>query len=272
MKQTLVLTLIAGFLFSAPIAEAAPDISTIVSKSKSALEAGRQGTRKVVITVKNEEESTSEWTARNAHKDFEDGKGALLVVLAPENLKGIAHLVWTPEGKQSKEWVYYPQTRRVRMLTSLTAYNSVQGTDFTWSDLGISDPGGEHRFLAQEEHAGKQTYKIETIPEEKRYYSRIVSWISADNFIPIQRDYYNTDGRLWKTKTFENIVVRKNITMPLMVCMKDVIHNRSTEVHISEVCFDAPYIPREAFFPLRLPEASLSPVCAVPVPEKKQAK
>jgi hypothetical protein len=91
-----------------------------------------------------------------------------------------------------------------------------------------------------------------------------------DNFLPVQREYYDNTGRIWKVKTFENVVVLKNTPMPLLIRMKDKAYNQSTELIISDVCFDAPYIEKEMLEPEKLSEASFSPVCAVPVPSKKK--
>ena len=270
MKKTGFLVLILVFVLAIPTAKAdTPDVTTIVKKSMDALDAGRQGSTKVVITAKEGNQVTSEWSARMAHKEFEDGRHALLVILEPESLNGNAYLFWKPVDKPLKEWVYFPATRRVRNLTALMAYDSFLGTDFTWADLGIRDPGGTDKFLAEEIHAGKKSYKIETTPNEKWYYSRIVSWIAADTFLPIQRDYYDATGTLWKTKLFENIVVFNNTPMPLKIRMMDVKANRSTEVIISDVCLDVEYIPKDAFDPENLSKAVLSPVCSVPIPKEK---
>lgn len=269
MKKTGVLFLAMLIVLAVPIAQAGPpDVSIISKKSMDALDAGRQGSTKVAITVKEGNQVTSEWGARMAHKEFQDGRRALLVILEPESLKGNAYLFWKPENKPLMEWVYFPSTRRVRSLTTLMSYNSFLGTDFTWADLGIRDPGGTDKFLSEEVHAGQKSYKIETVPHQKWYYSRIVSWISADTFLPIQRDYFDINGMLWKTKLFENVVVLNNRPMPLKIRMLDVKSNRSTEVIISDVCLDVEYIPKEAFDPEKLSEASLSPVCSVPIPKK----
>jgi len=118
-------------------------------------------------------------------------------------------------------------------------------------------------------HAGIKAYKIETIPDQRWYYSSIVSWIAADSFLPIQRDYYDANGALWKTKLFENVVAFNNMPMPLQIRMLDVKSNRSTEFTISDVCFDVKFIPKEAFDPEKLSEASLSPVCSLPTAKGK---
>ena len=143
------------------------------------------------------------------------------------------------------------------------------GTDFTWADFDIKDPGGEHKILEEIVTAEKKFYKIETIPAENWYYSRIVSRISMDNFLPVQRDYYDNTGKLWKVKTFEKVVVLKTIPMPLLIRMQNKVYNQSTELIISDVCFDAPYVKKEMFDPKKLSEAAFSPICSIPEPSKK---
>ncbi len=269
MKNVISLVLIVSILFAVEISAAAPDASLIMQKSASALNAAVKGTRKMVIIVKDGDRITSEWTARKATKDFEDGKYALMVLLEPEDLKGNAYLFWQPKDKPIMEWIYTPAVRRVRRLTAIIAYNPFLGTDFTWADFDIKDPGGEHKFIEETVTEGKKSYKIETVPSENWHYSRIVSWISMENFLPVQRDYYDNTGKIWKVKTFENVVVLKNIPMPLLIRMQDKVYKQSTELIISDVCFDAPYIQKEMFDPEKLPEASFSPVCTVPIPSKK---
>jgi len=270
MKKTGMLVLIMLFALAVSIAEAEPpDASTILKKSVAAIDAGLQGTRKVVIKVKDGNVMTSEWSARMADKEFEDGKRSLLVILEPETLKGNAYLFWKPVGKPYEEWTYFPPTRRTRQLTALTAHDSFLGTDFTWSDIGLRDTGGAHKFLAEEVHLGKEAYKIETIPNEQWYQSRIIHWIEKDTLIPIQVDFYDISGTLWKTELFENVVVVNNIPMPLKIRMLDIKNKTSTEVVISDVCFDVKYLPKEFFEPEKLSEAAFSPVCSVPVPNKK---
>ncbi len=269
MKNAMALVLIASLLLTVKISAAAPDVSVIMQKSASALNAAVKGTRKMVIIVKDGEKITSEWTARKVSKDFDDGKHALMVLLEPETLRGSAYLFWQPKDKPIMEWIYSPAVRRVRKLTAIIAYNPFMGTDFTWADFDIKDPGGKHNFLGETVMAEKKFYKIETIPAENWHYSRIVSRISTDNFLPVQREYYDNTGKIWKVKTFENVVVLKNIPMPLLIRMQDKVYNQSTELVISDVCFDAPYIQKEMFAPEKLSEAAFSPICTVPEPIKK---
>ncbi len=264
MKKKFLFILIMIFFTATVTANADPPNGTaIMKKAEEALLAWRSGTRKLVITVKDRSKVTSKLIARNAYKEFPDGRRALLVMLEPEAIRGSAHLFWKRADKTTAEWVYCPTIRRVRSISGLTAYDSFFGTDFTYADLGIKDPGGTHRLLGEEMRAGMKAYKVETIPRERWYYSRIVSWIAAETYLPIQRDYYDGNARHWKTKLFEHVVTIDNIPKPLQVRMLDLQRNHSTEVTISDVCYDVEYLSKESFDPEKLPEATRSPVCTV---------
>jgi len=91
-----------------------------------------------------------------------------------------------------------------------------------------------------------------------------------DTYFPIQRyNYYDGNGRHWKTKLFEHIVTIDNIPKPLRVRMLDLQRNHSTEVTISEICYDVEYLTKEDFNPAKLPEAMRSPICTVKSFQKK---
>jgi len=95
-------------------------------------------------------------------------------------MKGSAYLFWKRADKTTAEWMYCPTIHRVRSISGFTAYDSFFGTDFTYADLGIKDPGGTHRLLGEEMQADMKAYKVETIPRECWYYSSIISWIAVD--------------------------------------------------------------------------------------------
>ena len=172
-------------------------------------------------------------------------------------------MFWKPKDKPVMEWVYSPPTRRVRKLSMMNKYDSFFGTDFTYVDLGIKDPGGTCKFIGNEEYGGRKAYKVETVPKEQCYYSRIVSLIEMETYLPIKREYYDAAGRLWKQKLFENVVVLNNNPMPLKIKMIDVQRNHSTEVTFSDIYYDVDYLSKENFNPDKLPEAVFSPVCTI---------
>ena len=118
-------------------------------------------------------------------------------------------------------------------------------------------------MLGEEAHGGKQTYKIEeTVPAERAYYSRVVTWVDKTTLLPLQRDYYDVSGTLWKTETFE-VATIDGVPTPIRIVMKNLQEKTSTEQQISNVRYDVS-LPDDIFDPMKLPIAANSPLWQSP--------
>jgi hypothetical protein len=259
MFRILVAVLVACMFMSAPSkALAQSPVVDIVKKMKEAFEPVRPSIRKVDITMTSEGE-TIHWVAREAMKQFPDGKRMVLVMLKPKEVEGNAYIIWEPKEKLSAVWTYMPVLRRVRELVGVDAYEHFLGADFTYADLGFVRLHPQYRLLGEEDHGGQKTYKIEeNVPAERAYYSRVITWVSKDSMLPIQRDYYDVAGTLWKTETFEEAIIDGAPT-PIRIQMKDLLGKSSTELRVSDVRYNVE-VPDALFDPMKLPTAASSPV------------
>ena len=177
MVRKIFVILIASILVYLPSQTLAQESAVdIVKKMKEVLEPIRPSTRKVDIVMTAGGE-TIHWTAREALKKFPDGKRMVMVMLEPSEVRGNAYLIWEPKDKFSAIWTYMPVLRRVRELRGVDAYEHFLGTDFTYADLGFVRLHPHYRLLGEEDHGGKKTYKIEeSVPKERAYYSRVITW------------------------------------------------------------------------------------------------
>ena len=270
--RILVAVFTACLLAAPPAAHAAPpaapaksaNVNDIVKKMKNTLEPTK-GLRKVIITTKTGGESI-QFSAAQASTVAADGKRMVLVLLDPPDIRGTAVLVSETTQRAAPMWVYVPMIRRVRKLVGPDAYEHFLGTDFTFADLGFVRLNSTYKLLGEEEKGGGPAYKIEeTRPQDQFAYSRIVVWVTKDTYVPVQRDYYDVAGNLWKTETIDSTIV-DGVPTALHVVMKDVQSNETTELDISAVRYDAK-VPDALFDPLELRNASSSPVwSAVGVP------
>ena len=154
-------------------------------------------------------------------------------------------------------FVYLPAIRRVKEIKGLVdQYTSFLGTDFTYADLGFIKLHNYYRLVGEENHGGVQAYKIEAkMPEEKDYYSRIITWVAADTFLPLQRDYYDPAGELWKTELFEDVSVINGVPTPLRIKMKDVRSEPKHRALFEYVEYDIE-VPDLLFDPKELPQVA----------------
>jgi len=261
MRETMasMLVFLITILFAVtPAMSEPPDGITILKQMKKAFEPPRPSARKVVVssTFKNE---TVQFVAGQARKTFSDGKRILMVMLGPESVRGNAYLFWEREKQSNLMLAYFPFIRRIREFLPVELYGRFLGTNFTYADLGFVRFHEDYKLLGDEEHAGVRAYKVvEKLPHERLYYSHIYVWVAVDSFLPLQRDYYDTGGRLWKTELFKEVVTINNVPTPLLIQMKDR-DGSSTDLKVTEVQYDVK-IPDELFNPNLLPKAVESPL------------
>lgn len=221
---------------------APPEVMTIVEQMKDVFESEQPRMSEVAITVSGDDEQSMTWTGRQVRKVFPDGKRTLLLLQTPDYLKGTALLIAEREeqGKAERDamWMYLPAVNRVRKIVPVETYQRFFDSDFTYADLGFVSRRGQHRLLGEEEHLGKRAYKVEFVPQDSWYYSRIITWVEADSMLPLQRDYYDVAGERWKRLLFKQVMVINDIPTPLVMEMRDLQQETQTTFRLNQVSYD----------------------------------
>jgi Outer membrane lipoprotein-sorting protein len=258
--RSLLVTIVALSFAVTTAAAAPPDAATIVQQMKAALEPAHPGTQKLTIFVHDKLEESTQLVVYQARKRVWDENWMLTVVQAPESLKGIAYLVQERTGQPGRQWVYLPAVRRVRELMPIDAQRDFLGTDFTYADLGfINLHDRTYKLLGMEKHAGVWAYKVQEVPRQQWYYSRIVTWVAADSFLPLQRNYYAPSQKLWKIERFEEIKRIDGVQTSLWITMENLRQDSSSKIEVTDVRYDAA-VPDTLFDPDLLSGALASPV------------
>jgi hypothetical protein len=238
-----------------------PNAVSVIRQMKEMLEPEGPSLRRIDLTVKNptaytKGDETVEKVAGLAVKNFPDGKRMLLVMLEPDDVKGMAFLIQERKDQADVMWTYVPAIRRVREIKRIDQYENLLGTDFTYADLGFIKLHGHYKLLGEEEHNGVRSYKIqEKVPQDLLYYSKIITWVAADSMLPIERDFYDPAGGLMKREVFQDATLVDGVPTALRMVMKDVEQHTSTELNTREVDYDTP-LPDKLFDPHELPVVS----------------
>jgi len=176
-----------------------------------AVNPGEDQQSRLTLLIKDADGNSRKVVIKRFWKRF-TGKGDLVskVLLFheyPPESRGTAFMVWThteASGLPPDQWIYIPILRKVNKLPGRLEEN-LQGSDLRASDM---DPRSaaldEHTLLRTEKIGSKDYYVIESAPREpdKTYpYSKIVRWISTDDYLIDKVDYYDRDGRLLKKQT-----------------------------------------------------------------------
>jgi hypothetical protein len=86
-----------------------------------------------------------------------------------------------------------------------------------------------------------------------------VLWIGEGTMLPLERDYYDPAGMLWKTETFDSVTTIDGVPTILHVQMKDLEGKTSTDLNVSSVKYDVE-VPDSVFDPGQLPALADSPI------------
>jgi Outer membrane lipoprotein-sorting protein len=178
----------------------------------------------------------------------DSGSSSLTRYLKPASVKGQAFLTL---NDANDIWTYFPRTRRVRKLASHARKNRVQGSDFTYEDMGSGD---EWLNQYDAENLGEISYEkhdcwqLELIkrPESDATYSKLLVLMRKIDDFPLKINYHDEDGKHFKTLFMEDIRDIEGHATPMRVVMKNLEEGSQTQMEIIEVTYK--WIPPDGFF------------------------
>jgi hypothetical protein len=100
---------------------------------------------------------------------------------------------------------------------------------------------------------------LEVVLANNPLFSKDVTWVATDTGLPVERDYYDLQGKLYKSEHFEKITTIDNIPTIMKIVMEDVQMGGSSEIDVSSVKYGEE-APVGLFDPKRLPDAANDPL------------
>jgi len=170
------------------------------------------------------------------------GEKNLVRYLEPGRVKGQAILML---NNADDIWSYFPRTQRVRKLATHAKKQKMQGSDFSYEDMGSGDAfinDYTPKKLGDEKIEGQDCYKLELTrkPDSDLSYSRLIMWVVKENFYPIAIDYYDEDDLTRKVKRLiqSDIQVIDGIPTAMKMVMYNENDNTQTELEMLEVKYN----------------------------------
>jgi outer membrane lipoprotein-sorting protein len=172
----------------------------------------------------------------------DSGDKSLMKYLKPSRVKNQAILM---TNDADDIWLYFPRTDRTRKLATHAKKQKLEGSDFSYEDLGGSDAfidDYDALLVGEENKGGKVCYKLELTREENSNagYSRIVMWVDKETYVPTVIDYYheNDPQLLEKELVTSNIQLIDSIYTPMKIVMYNKLEDTYTKMEIEEVTYD----------------------------------
>lgn len=234
-------------------AAAEPSGSQVVQQMRAVLEPDKPSVRLMDLTVTGGDENTT-FKLVQARKQLPDGRRSLTVLLAPPAARGLAYLVEEKKGGAPVEYVYVPMVRRVRKFMGTENHSAFLDSDFTYADLGFLPTDTKDTLVGEEKVAGREVYKVESVPdaEVKRwYYSKIATWIDKETLLPVQRDFYDPAGQVFKIETFGSVTRVDGIPTAMQITMDTVGAQSKSKLDVTDVTYGTG-LPDDLFSPAKL--------------------
>lgn len=142
-------------------------------------------------------------------------------------------------------WMYFPRTGRVRKLATHARRQKMQGSDFSYEDMGSGDAFIDDftpTLLREETMRDSLCYLVELTKKPKTdiSYSRCLMWVTKKTFVPLVIDYFPEND----AKTAEKRLVQKGITMvdtyptAMEMVMTNLTDNTKTTMEILDIAYD----------------------------------
>jgi outer membrane lipoprotein-sorting protein len=170
------------------------------------------------------------------------GEKNLVRYLEPRRVKDQAVLML---NHADDIWMFFPRTQRVRKLATHAKKQKMQGSDFSYEDMGSGDSfitDFISKRLDDEQKEGQDCYKLELTrkPESDSSYSRLVMWIIKENFLPVFIEYYDESdpSYLLKSMIASDFQVIDGIPTAMKIVMHNENDNTETEMELLEVKYN----------------------------------
>lgn len=202
------------------------------------LPTGNEQQGKLTMTLTNKGGEQRERKLQQYIKKYGTDEKKVMFFLAPADVRGTSFMNWSyADGRDDDQWIYLPALKRTKRISSDSKSDSFMGSDFNYDDLGDRHPSEDlHKLLREESVGGKACYVVESTPKNDDYtYSKTISWIMKDNYIGIQREFYDEDGKLLKKLLVKKYDKIDGFWIILETEMSNVQKNHKTEMKFENI-------------------------------------
>ena len=124
----------------------------------------------------------------------------------PGDVRRMTYMVWKDPVKDDDRWIFIPAVDLIRRISADDKHSSFVGSDFTYEDISGRDVASErHEIIRTEKLGDKECYVIQSIPGEGSVYTKRVSWIDTQIFLPLKEEFYDVQNELSRVFTADTI-------------------------------------------------------------------
>ncbi len=166
--------------------------------------------------------------------DSTDERDVIIRFRSPADIAGTGFLVQeNTKTETTQQHLYLPSLQRTRRIVSSQMSRSFVNSDFSYEDMQ-RHPLSEWTYQLGEEQTllGRPCYQLISTakPTTKTQYSRLVSFVDKEYFLPLQSLLYDSKGNLLKQYTVHDFKLISGIATEISVTMENVQEQHTTEM------------------------------------------
>lgn len=175
--------------------------------------------------------------------DTDTERKVLIRFTSPADIAGTAFLVREDMVTDTTEQhLYLPALKRTRRIVASQQGRSFVNTDFTFEDMRRQPlDDWDYQLDQPTEYQGRACYALISSPKEETdsQYSRIVSLIDMQTFMPLQIDFFDSRDRHSKTYRVTAVALIDGIATEMETLMTDLRSGHSTRLMTHQVRYNS---------------------------------
>jgi len=185
-------------------------------------------------------EITEQTDLRGEHRTF-------IAFIAPNDVQGTRFLHLSPRGAGDQQWLYAPNTRRVRRLGEAQRDENFFGADLSYRDLELivriqqwNDEESTATLGPEETIDGHKCNVVTLVPknDEFPHYGKYILYFGTDDQLLWRVDVFDTDGKLYKRTTLRKYEMIGNYSTAMESDVETVPNNTRTGFAFKNVKYD----------------------------------
>lgn len=176
-------------------------------------------------------------------------------VLAPEDVKGLAVLVWENIWPQLDDiWLHLPALKQTKKVVPENFRNPIFGSEFSFEELTEREPAKDtHELLKIEGFAGKDAWVIKSFSKTPDVdgFSYRLTWVVQEWLLPVRMELYDKNDKLLKRFTADKVEIIQGIPTRIKSTAENLITKRKSTFEFIEPKYDTG-LPDELFDPKNL--------------------
>jgi outer membrane lipoprotein-sorting protein len=233
MKRTLSAMVFLAAVAFAMEAQALSAKETMEKSQEAFYYQGEDFRARVVMKLINREGGERVREMTMLRKDYPAGEQKYFIYFfRPVDVRDMAFMVFKHPGRDDERWLFVPAINMVRRIAAEDKKSSFVGSDFTYEDVSGRDVADDsHEFLRQEDVGGRKALLIKSTPKAGDMdYAYRLSWVDAENFLPLKEEYRDGRDELIRTFTADEIREVKGLPTVMKRTMMDARSGHRTEV------------------------------------------